>query len=193
MSQDIEVQEIPIQDRPEAVIHLTDDTVFIDQQEYQIKINHKQALNKESLLDRYTKLLQKYDYIVGDWAHEKLRLKGFYRDSNSSATDDQKISALDDYLHEYCAFGCAYFVLELNGEPIPYQDEKAAKDTHNRQRRPYFDKKRSQAHAKKKENQASVVKKGHEKKKGDHKNHSKSHLEKTRPKRHRFTIKTKGE
>ncbi len=30
-------------------------------------------------------MLDKYDYIVGDYGYDQLRLKGFYKDSNKKA------------------------------------------------------------------------------------------------------------
>ena len=59
--------------------------------------------------------MTKFDYIVGDWSNEQLRLRGFYKDDRP-VTDAEKISRLEDYLLEYCSYGCAYFVLE-NAEP----------------------------------------------------------------------------
>ena len=44
-----------------------------------------------------------------------MRLRGFYKDDRP-VTDAEKISRLEDYLLEYCSYGCAYFVLE-NAEP----------------------------------------------------------------------------
>ncbi|MQS77409.1 DUF1027 domain-containing protein, partial [Lactobacillus halodurans] len=38
--------------------------------------------------------------------------KGFYEDGRKESTLDNRISHLEDYLLEYCNFGCAYFVLE---------------------------------------------------------------------------------
>ncbi|ETJ03763.1 MAG: Transcriptional regulator, partial [Streptococcus parasanguinis DORA_23_24] len=49
------------------------------------------------------------------WSNEQLRLRGFYKEERDVATMD-KLSRLDDYLLEYCSYGCAYFVLE-NKEP----------------------------------------------------------------------------
>ena len=60
---------------------------------------------------RFSDVLSKYDYILGDWGYGQLRLKGFYDDRNSKSTYETKISTLQDYLYEYCNFGCAYFVL----------------------------------------------------------------------------------
>ncbi|PAV28735.1 hypothetical protein CIL05_15765 [Virgibacillus profundi] len=79
---------------------------------YEIIENNRDGFQEEALNERFSDILSKYDYIVGDWGYEQLRLKGFYNDRNSKASIDTKISALDDYLYEYCNFGCAYFVLK---------------------------------------------------------------------------------
>lgn len=115
-------QDIPIYDMPEAKIFIKDNLVYIDDKEYKVVENYKNALEHKSLEERYTALLQKYHYIVGDWGHEQLRLKGFYENNAKMGKDDQKIGTLQDYLREYCAFGCAYFVLSLNGTPEPFID-----------------------------------------------------------------------
>lgn len=115
-------QEIAIYDIPEAKVFVKDNVVYIDDKEYIIVENFKDALDSKSLEERYTALLQKYHYIVGDWGHEQLRLKGFYANDAKNVEDDQKIRTLQDYLREYCAFGCAYFVLKLNGTPEPFVD-----------------------------------------------------------------------
>ncbi|SHG42159.1 YutD family protein [Ornithinibacillus halophilus] len=79
---------------------------------YEIIENVRDGFQQEALEERYSGILKKYDYIVGDWGYEQLRLKGFYNDHNSKASIDTKISALDDYIYEYCNFGCAYFVIK---------------------------------------------------------------------------------
>ncbi|MPQ24248.1 YutD family protein [Bacillus paralicheniformis] len=72
----------------------------------------KNGFNEEAFKARYSDILNKYDYIVGDWGYSQLRLKGFFDDQNQKATFDTKISTLDEYIYEYCNFGCAYFVLK---------------------------------------------------------------------------------
>ena len=54
----------------------------------------------------------KYEIIKNyrDWAYDKLRLKGFYEDNNPKSKDINKISNLDKYLKENCAYDCKYFV-----------------------------------------------------------------------------------
>lgn len=91
---------------------LDSETLQIKEDKYKIKTNYRDALDLELFEERYSDLLEKYDYIVGDMSYGKLRLRGFYHDNNKKAPIDMKISHLDDYLLEYCSFGCAYFVLE---------------------------------------------------------------------------------
>ncbi|MBU5267425.1 YutD family protein [Virgibacillus proomii] len=79
---------------------------------YELVENHKGGFNEEVVKERYSDILSKYDYIVGDWGYEQLRLKGFYGVQHTKVPMDAKITALDDYLYEYCNFGCAYFVLK---------------------------------------------------------------------------------
>jgi uncharacterized protein YutD len=79
---------------------------------YELIDELKDGFNEEAFRVRYSDILAKYDYIVGDWGYEQLRLKGFFDDKNQKASFDTKISTLSEYLYEYCNFGCAYFVLK---------------------------------------------------------------------------------
>ena len=79
---------------------------------YELILNNRNGFQEEAFTGRYSDILAKYDYIVGDWGYGQLRLKGFFDDKNQKATFDTKISTLQDYLYEYCNFGCAYFVLK---------------------------------------------------------------------------------
>lgn len=85
---------------------------------YELVENHKDGFQEDALKERYSEILAKYDYIVGDWGYNQLRLKGFYHDRHQKASADTKISALEDYLYEYCNFGCAYFVLKKTNKNI---------------------------------------------------------------------------
>ena len=82
---------------------------------YEVIENVRDGFNEESFLARYSDILTKYDYIVGDWGYGQLRLKGFFDDKNQKSTYDTKISTLQDYLFEYCNFGCAYFIVQKTG------------------------------------------------------------------------------
>ncbi len=86
--------------------------VQINHLSYEIIENYRDSFDEEAFRNRYSEILNKYDYIIGDWGYNQLRLKGFFDDQNQKATYDTKISTLKEYLYEYCNFGCAYFVLK---------------------------------------------------------------------------------
>lgn len=94
------------------VIVLADNLITINKTQYRIVEDHDDGFSKERIEERYNNVLNKYDYIVGDWGYDQLRFKGFYEDGRKESTLDTRISYLEDYLLEYCNFGCAYFVLE---------------------------------------------------------------------------------
>lgn len=79
---------------------------------YELIEDYRNGFNEEAFQARYSEILNRYDYIVGDWGYSQLRLKGFFDDQNQKAGFDTKISTLTDYLYEYCNFGCPYFVLK---------------------------------------------------------------------------------
>lgn len=83
-------------------------------------------------MQRYSEVLDRYDYIIGDWGYEKLRLKGFLRDNHPKVNRDTAFSGITDYINEYCNFGCAYFVLQKSKESIketPTQESQEEEKT----------------------------------------------------------------
>lgn len=97
--------------------------ITIEQWNYEIVIDYREGFQEEAINNRYSEILGKYDYILGDWGYGQLRLKGFFEDINHKASYDTKISTLQDYLYEYCNFGCAYFVIKKIGKaPEPEQE-----------------------------------------------------------------------
>jgi len=92
--------------------------IHIGGKTYELVQEYKNGFNYEAFRDRFSEVLDRYDYIVGDWGYNQLRLKGFFKEGSQKATKDSSASAIQDYLNEYCNFGCAYFILKkLNGKP----------------------------------------------------------------------------
>ncbi|MDQ0193848.1 YutD family protein [Paenibacillus wynnii] len=91
---------------------------------YELMLDHKDGWNPEAFRGRYSEVLERYDYIIGDWGYSQLRLKGFYRDNHPKVNRDTAISGMVDYINEYCNFGCAHFVLrKLKEQPVEgYKD-----------------------------------------------------------------------
>ena len=85
--------------------------------------NYKNGFDATVFSQKFSELLLKYDYIVGDWGHEQLRLKGFYK-TEKPVPRQYKFDFIEIYLKEYCQYGCAYFILE-NPEPrdLPKEEE----------------------------------------------------------------------
>ncbi len=88
--------------------------ITLEDCEYDIIYDYKNGYNKEELINKYTDYFKDYDYIVGDWAYGKLRLKGFYNKNNKKCKELNDFDNLDKYLKENCAFDCAYFVAKKN-------------------------------------------------------------------------------
>ncbi|MED0679251.1 MULTISPECIES: YutD family protein [Aneurinibacillus] len=86
--------------------------IRVQDQVYELIEENKNGFNQEAFRERYSDILSKFDYIVGDWGYGQLRLKGFFEDTNRKAPFDARISFFDEYIMEYCNFGCAYFLLK---------------------------------------------------------------------------------
>ncbi|WP_411347906.1 YutD family protein [Paenibacillus sp. WLX2291] len=86
---------------------------------YEIIKEYRNGWNVDIFRERYSEVLERYDYILGDWGYNQLRLKGFYRDGHPKAAKDSSLSSLTEYINEYCNFGCAYFVLQKTKDGPP--------------------------------------------------------------------------
>lgn len=97
-----------------------DDTHFLlNGHSYQLVKNYREGFNGDQLAKRFSSILSKYDYIVGDWGYGQLRLKGFYSSDNPLYNVEQGVDTIEDYLYEDCNFGCAYFVVHNNDVKLP--------------------------------------------------------------------------
>ncbi|AND00400.1 YutD family protein [Streptococcus suis] len=110
------------------------DKVVSENIELDLLEDYKNAFDQTIFGQRFSQLMLKFDYIVGDWGNEQLRLRGFYTD-DKNVKSDLKISHLDDYLTEYCNFGCAYFVLaNPNPQDLPAEEEDRPRRKRSRSR-----------------------------------------------------------
>lgn len=81
--------------------------------------NYKEGYDKEEIENKMTEYFDDYDYIVGDWAYGKLRLKGFYNHNNKYVKSFNDINNVEDYIINNCAYGCKHFILEkINNKTI---------------------------------------------------------------------------
>lgn len=111
---------------------VSETNLLIDACAYRIVMDHREAFDIELLGERYSDVLNRYEYIVGDMGFEQLRLKGFFSEDRKNMPAENRISNLEDYLYEYCNFGCPYFVLERIGEHPIKESKNRNKRTQNR-------------------------------------------------------------
>lgn len=86
--------------------------VEIDGNVYNLIKNYHNGFNKEEFLEKYTDYFKDFDYIVGDIAYSKLRLKGFYKKDNKKCKSINNIENVDKYITENCAYECKHFILQ---------------------------------------------------------------------------------
>lgn len=87
-------------------------TVNVNNVSYEIINNYNDAIDVSLLEQKITDYFDDYDYIVGDWAYGKLRLKGFYDTKNSKCKKINDIAMLDSYITNNCAYGCKWFSIK---------------------------------------------------------------------------------
>lgn len=87
-------------------------TVVINEEQYELVKEFREGFEPDELESKLTDYFTDFDYVVGDWAYGKLRLKGFYESKNRKAKPMNDIKFLDKYLDENCAKNCRYFVIK---------------------------------------------------------------------------------
>lgn len=79
---------------------------------YTLETNYRDCFQLEEVLSKFTDYFEPYDYIFGDYAYDKLRLKGFYESTHKNVNNINDIKCLEQYIADYCAYGAKYFLLK---------------------------------------------------------------------------------
>lgn len=85
---------------------------IFNSKEYELIKNYRDGFIYEEVEDRFTDYFDDFDYVCGDWAYSKLRLKGFYEANNKMVKDYNNILYLDKYIKENCANDAKYFLIK---------------------------------------------------------------------------------
>lgn len=86
--------------------------IVIRDKKYKIVKDYGNTVSDSNLNELVTEYYDNFDYIVGDWAYGKLRLKGFYTKNSKFVKEFNNIENVDDYIENNCAYGCKHFILE---------------------------------------------------------------------------------
>lgn len=142
------------------VVMQDDDHFLVNRHHYRLVYNYRDAFDPEKLADRFSSILGKFDYIVGDWGYDQLRLRGFYEESNPLYQENRSVDTIQEYINEECNFGCAYFVIQNLDVHVPkgaYNKNHRRKPRHNQghRRHPFHERrdKLSQPSVKKRKGQ----------------------------------------
>lgn len=88
--------------------------IIINNVSYNVIKDVKDAVDVAVLTDKITDYYDGFDYIVGDWAYGKVRLKGFNKKDNKNFKPSNDIDKVENYITNNCAYGCRWFILEKN-------------------------------------------------------------------------------
>ena len=86
--------------------------VNIDGKEYEVIKNYRDALNISDLEGIITDYFDSFDYILGDYAYGKVRLKGFNSKENKNYKEINAYDNIDEKKKKNCAYDCRYFILK---------------------------------------------------------------------------------
>lgn len=86
--------------------------LLINNVKYELVKNIGEAYDKDLIPEKLTDFYDDFDYVVGDWAYGKVRLKGFYDSKNKKVKKYNDIKGLDLYIESKCAYGCKWFLIK---------------------------------------------------------------------------------
>lgn len=86
--------------------------IILNNTEYEIIKEYRDAFNFEELESLFTEYFYDFDYILGDYSYNKLRLKGFYDNDNKKSKSINEYKSIENYIKNYCAYECRYFILK---------------------------------------------------------------------------------
>lgn len=86
--------------------------IVLNEIEYELVKDDDKIYDAQVVSDKCTDYFVPFDYILGDYSYDKLRLKGFYDKNNPKVTKINDITYLDNYIKNYCAYGAKYFLLK---------------------------------------------------------------------------------
>lgn len=90
--------------------------IVLEGNRYELVEEYKEGFDLEALEEKYTSYFEEYDYILGDWAYGKLRLKGFCEKGNKLFKKINDYASIKDYIKEHCAYDCRYFIIKRHRE-----------------------------------------------------------------------------
>ena len=87
-------------------------SIEINGKKYELVRNDGDCFDLDVVSEKMTDYFDDDDYVFGDIAYEKVRLKGYYDSKNKNAKPINDIKFLDNYIKDYCSYGSKVFLLK---------------------------------------------------------------------------------
>ena len=86
--------------------------IILENIEYELIEDNGGCFDESEMKEKYTDYFYEFDYILGDYAYGKLRLKGFCEKNNKRYNKINDYETKESYINNLCAYKCKYFVLK---------------------------------------------------------------------------------
>lgn len=86
--------------------------ILLNGKKYVLEKNVNDCFCFEEVESLMTDYFIEFDYILGDFSYDKLRLKGFCNKKNKRFREINDINGLENYVKEYCSYKANYFLLK---------------------------------------------------------------------------------
>lgn len=86
--------------------------IEINGKKYELIRNDGDCFDYDVVSEKMTEYFDDYDYVMGDYAYDKVRLKGYYDSKNKKAKKINDIKYMDEYILNYCSYGAKIFLLK---------------------------------------------------------------------------------
>lgn len=100
---------------------------------YTVLKEFRTEFNPEQFNEKIVQVLLKYDFLVGDFADDQLRLKGFYHNKHRNIEPNKRAARIERYITESCNYMCPHYVLEKIQDKS--QHNKASAKRYNTKKR----------------------------------------------------------
>ena len=95
------------------------DIIVLNDKKYKIIDNYGNCIKIEEIESFLTSYFDIYDYICGDYAYDRLRLKGFCDKENKNHNKKNDIKGYEKNISDLCSYKCKHFLMSIvneNGE-----------------------------------------------------------------------------
>ncbi|WP_283678659.1 YutD-like domain-containing protein [Lentilactobacillus sp. Marseille-Q4993] len=115
------------------IVRVSENEITVNEHKYTIDNKYLKSFNFDDFVKRFNPAFSQFDYLVGDYSYDQLRLKGFF-ESNKENVNGPYVEEISEYVVEIVNFGAPYYVLH-NLEAKPTVKKRRHNNSRRRPRR----------------------------------------------------------